>query len=120
MANIFTQAGEEFVTDVLDATVAVPADYYIGWGTGAGTAVKGDTALVTEAAETRVAVVQTQPTVDTNRFTATMTSASTQSITEAGVFTAITAGTMLLSSDFAQIALINGDQIQFQFDLLHA
>jgi len=46
MADIFTQAGEEIVTDIMDETVATPLDWYVGWGTGAGTAAKGDTTLL--------------------------------------------------------------------------
>ena len=61
MADIFTQAGEELIVDILDATVGVPANWYVGWGTGAGTAAKGDTTLFTEASETRIAATMTQP-----------------------------------------------------------
>lgn len=118
MANIFTQAGEEIVADIIDATVGVPANWFVAWGTGAGTAVKGSTTLFTEAAEARVAATKSQPTTDTNRFVATITASSGKTITNAGVLSASSGGSLLLHSDFAGVALASGDAIQFTFDLL--
>lgn len=121
MANVFTDAGEALLTDIVDGTTAVPADWYVGWGTGGGTAAKGDTALFAEAAESRVAATMTQPTADANRFTATLTCAgSAKTITNAGVLSASTAGTLLLKSDFTGVPLEVGDSIQFAFTWTHA
>lgn len=117
MANIFTDAGEGIVVDILDSTVGVPASWYVAWGTGAGTAAKTDTTLFTEASESRVAATLSQPTADTNRFVATITANGTKTITNAGVFSASSGGTCLLKSDFTGIALVSGDQIQFTFNL---
>ena len=117
MADIFTQAGEELITDFMDGTASVPASWYVAWGTGAGTAAKGDTALFTEAAEARVATTDTQPAVDQNQFLGTITSASAQTITNAGILSASTAGTLLIHSDFTGVALANGDKIEFTFTL---
>lgn len=117
MANVFTQAGEELLTDILDSTVAVPANWYVGWGTGAGTAVKGSTVLFTEAAEARVAATKSQPTTDTNRFVAQITAAGAKTITNAGVFSASTVGTLFIHSDFTGIALALNDKIEFTFDI---
>ena len=117
MANIYTDAGEAFTTDLIDGTASAPADWYIAWGTGAGTAAKDQTTLFTEAAETRVIAVNSQPVADTNRFVGTITAAGAKEITNAGVFTASTVGTMLLKSDFAGVALDVGDKIEFTFNL---
>jgi hypothetical protein len=117
MATVFTQAGEELVTDIMDGTTALPTNWYVAWGTGAGTAVKGGTALNTEAAEARVITTDTQPAADQNRFTGTITSASAQTITNAGIFSASTSGTMLIHGDFTGVVLANGDKIQFDVDL---
>lgn len=117
MANIFTQVGEEFVVDVLDSTIAVPANYYIGWGTGAGTAAKGDTTLFSEAPEVRVAATKSQPTTDTNRFVATITASAGRTITNAGLFDASSGGRLIAHSDFAGTVLALGDAIQFTFDI---
>jgi len=113
MADIFTDAGEEFVVDQLDAF----GTYYVGWGTGAGTAAKTDTTLFTEAAESRVATTDSQPTASTLQHVGTITSASGQTITNAGIFDASTTGNMILKSDFTGVVLANGDKIEFTFSL---
>jgi hypothetical protein len=117
MANIYTQAGEDFTTDLHDGTVSAPANWYIGWGTGAGTAAKGDTTLFTEASEARVVATKSQPTSDTNRFVGTLTAAAGKTITNAGVLSASSAGTLFLKSDFAGLVLAAGDKIEFTFDI---
>lgn len=117
MANVFTQVGEEFITDIVDSTLAVPANYYVAWGTGAGTAAKGDTTLFTEAPEARVAVVKSQSTTDTNRFVGTITASAGRTITNAGIFDASSGGRLIAHSDFAGVVLAIGDAIQFTFDI---
>ena len=120
MADIYTNVGEDLTADLIDGTISAPANWYVGWGTGAGTAAKGNTTLFTEAAETRIAAAESQPSSDQNQFVATLTSASSQTITNAGVFDAVSAGNMMLKSDFSGIALGNGDQIAFTFQLTHS
>lgn len=117
MANVFTSAGEAFVADILNRIVTVPTSWYIGWGTGAGTASKSSTALNSEAAEARVAATESQPDPDTNRFVAELTASAERTITNAGVFTASTAGTLFLHSDFTGLALAASDKIAFTFDI---
>jgi len=118
VANIFTQAGEEFITDLVDGTVTKPANYYIGWGTGAGTAAKGDTTLFTEVTDTaRATATLTQPSADVNQFVGTITATTTRAITNAGVLTASSAGTLVLKSDFSVVNLVTNDSIQFTFQL---
>lgn len=116
MASVFTQAGEEFIVDIIDGTLAVPANYYMGWGTGAGTAAKGDTTLFTEAAEARVAVTKTQPVVDKNRFVATIVATGTKTITNGGVLTASSGGTLVLHWDHSGIGVVSGDSITYTVD----
>lgn len=53
------------------------------------------------------------PPSDTFQVVATITSASSQTIAEAGVFDASTAGNMLLRGTFTGIPLANGDSITF-------
>lgn len=117
MADVFTQAGEELVADIMDGTTAVPTNWYVGWGTGAGTAVKGSTVLFTEASESRVATTDTQPSADINRFVGTITADGGKTITNAGIFSASTSGTLLLHSDFTGVLLALNDSIQFTFEL---
>ncbi len=117
MANIYTTVGKQKVVDQIDGTAATPT-FYVGWGTGAGTAAVGDTTLFTEASESRVSTTQSQPAADKNQFQGTITCAgSGKTITNAGIFDASTSGNLYLKSDFTGIALNVGDSIQFTFTL---
>jgi hypothetical protein len=118
MADIYTDAGEDLTADQMDSnTAGTITNWYVAWGTGAGTAAKGDTTLFTEAAESRVATTDSQPSSNVNQYLGTITSASGQTITNAGIFDASTSGNCLLKSDFTGIALNSGDSIQFTFQL---
>ena len=112
MATVYTTVGKQFIVDLIDATVAV-ATHYGAWGTGAGTAAVGDTTLFTEASESRVAVTKSQPSADTNQWQWTMTANGAKTITNAGVFSASSGGTLIIKGDFTGIALALNDQIQF-------
>ncbi len=116
MATVLTTAGETWIVDKLDETVQTTADY-IGWGTGTGTAAKGDTTLFAEAAEARVTAVRTQPAVDKIRWVGELTAAAGKTITNAGNFTATAAGSLIVHGDFTGIALNTGDKIEFTIDL---
>jgi hypothetical protein len=116
MADIYTNKGEELTADYIDGTASAPTNWYIGWGTGAGTASKTDTTLFTEVG-TRVAATESQPTASQNRFVATLTASGAQTITNAGVFDASTSGNMLLKSDFTAVPLADGETIEFTFTL---
>lgn len=119
MADIFTDAGEALVVDIIDpdSGVAKPADWHVGWGTGAGTAAKANTTLFTEAAETRVASTNTQPSADTLRMVGTLTSTAGATITNAGVLSAVSGGTLLVKGDFTGVVLGAGDAMELTFDL---
>ena len=117
MADIFTDVGETLVADYVDGTQNAPTNWYVAWGTGAGTAAKGDTTLFTEASEARVIATESQPSADQNRFVGTITADGSKTITNAGVFDASTTGDMLLKSDFTGIALALNDSIQFTFTI---
>lgn len=115
-ATVLTSAGEAWIVDKLDETSQLTGDF-IGWGTGAGTAAKGDTTLFTEAAESRVSGTRTQPLADKIRWVSTITSSSGQTITNAGNFDASTNGNLIVHGDFSNIVLANGDKIEFTIDL---
>lgn len=117
MADIYTDAGEEITADIMDGTTTPPANWFVGWGTGAGTAAKADTTLFTEASEARVASTESQPAANQNRFVATITADGTKTITNAGVLSASSGGTLLLHSDFTGVVLLANDSIQFTFTL---
>lgn len=120
MATVYTSAGEAAVCDLIDGTSAVHLDATnakIGWGTGAGTAAKGDTTLFTEAAEARVAAAVTQPTADKIQWVATITAAGAKTITNAGLFDAASGGNLIIKGDFTGQVLGVGDRIEFTISL---
>jgi len=122
MATVYTDIGETVVADLIDGTSSTHLDVTngkIGWGTGAGTAIKADTTLFTEASEARVAVAISQPSADINQWVATITSDGTKTITNAGLFDAAAAGNMVIKGDFTGIPLVINDAIEFTITLEH-
>jgi len=122
MATVLTNGGKGMITALLSALgSATPA--YSGWGTGAGTAAITDTTLFTESAdESRAATTLTQQTTtttnDTLRAVATMTCAvSGKTITNAGLWTASSGGTLFFKGDFTGVALSVSDSITFTYSL---
>ena len=119
MATIYVQKGEEIVVDAIEAGTAC----YIGWGTGAGTAAKGDTDLFTPATEARVVGVESQPVADKNQWVGTITADGAKTITNAGLFDAAgsgsppTGGNLVIHGDFTGVALASGDKIEFTITL---
>ena len=113
MADIYTDVGEDFTVDQLDAF----GTYYVHWGTGAGTAAKTDTTLFTAASETRVATTDSQPSSNIMQWLGTITADGTKTITNAGIFDASTSGNLIVKSDFTGVALTSGDKIEFTFQL---
>ena len=117
MATVYSSTGEEYVVDVLDGTItSASTGYWVGWGTGAGTAAKADTSLFTESTEARVICTESQPTADKNRWIGSITAGAVKTITNAGLFTS-SGGSMIVKGDFAGIALSSGDSIEFTIDL---
>lgn len=118
MSNVLTNVGKALIVSRILGTGAEPK--YIGWGTGTTTAAVGDTTLTTESAEARTngtsSQVTTTTTNDTYRVTGTLTATATRAITEVGLFTAATAGTLFMHSDFAALNLAAGDSVTFTID----
>lgn len=117
MAVVFTSAGEALVADYFDGTASAPANWYIDWGTGTTAANKADTALETPGGESRVTATESQPSADKNRLVGTITATGTKTITEAGVFTASSSGTMPVRGVFSGIAVVSGDSIEFTVEI---
>jgi hypothetical protein len=112
MAGVLTNDGEGHVIDQLDAF----GTHYIGQGTGTTPAAKGDTDLETPSAEARSGTTDTQPTADVLHMEATITSLSTQAITEMGVFDASTSGNLIIHDVFTAINVNADDSITFKVD----
>jgi len=119
MATVFTDTARALLVDAIDGT-QLTAPVYIGWGTGTTAAADSDTGLETAAAESRVSGTKSQQTTsvtgDTYRVTGTITSASSQTISEAALFDAASAGNCYVHGVFTGISLGNGDSIAFTID----
>jgi hypothetical protein len=118
LAAVLTQVGEEWFVDVLDAVVNNQSafDQYGGWGTGAGTADKADISLFTEGSESRVATTRSQPVADKIRHVFQITADAGKTITNGGVLTASSGGTLIFHWDHAGQALNLGDAIEYTVD----
>lgn len=117
MATVYTQVGEEQVTDFTTGDASAPANYYVAWGTGAGTAAKGDTTLFSEGPEARVAATESQPAADKAQWVGTITASAARTVTNAGLFDASTGGNLFIKGDFTGVVLASGDKIEFTFTL---
>jgi hypothetical protein len=106
--TVLTQKGEEWVVDLMAAVTQ-----YGTWGTGAGTADKSDIAMFTEGSEARVSTTITQPLADKVQHVWLMTADAGKTITNAGIWSAITVGTLYYHASFTGIVLSTGDKIEF-------
>jgi len=119
MATVYTQAGEEVVVDTIEAGTAC----YVGWGTGAGSAAKGNTDLSTPATEARVVGTESQPVADKNQWVALLTADGNKTITNVGLFDAAgtgsppSGGNLVIHGDGIATALLTGDKIEFTITL---
>lgn len=124
MATVLTTVGKGIVTNRLRGSGTEPV--YIGWGTGAGTAAVGDTALSTEKAAdlstgtgTRVTGTSSQQTTsvtnDTWQLVGTITATGSGTVTNAGNFdnATIGSGNIFIHGDFTGIPLVTNDSITF-------
>jgi len=131
LATVIVNGGVGIITALMKAT-GQTEPVQIGWGTGAGTSAKTDTALFSEVATDLVATTGTRTagtssrvtgvnTNDTYRVTGTRTAVTNSgTVTNAGLFdnNTIGSGTLFLKTDFAGIGLngANGDSIAFTLD----
>ena len=115
-AVVLTQGCEEWIVDKIDNQVTTNVEY-LAWGSGSGSLSKNNTTLFNEEGEARVEATRTQPSADIVEWNATLTAEAIKTITEAGLFNNITAGSLLMHGDFNGIALEVGDKIEFTFQL---
>ena len=117
MATLLVNTGKAIVTNYLNGGAATQPKF-VGWGTGAGTTAATDTTLFTEVG-TRTSGTTTQQTTsttnDTYQVIGTVTAGSSLTITNAGLFDALTVGNLFVKGDFTGVALTSGDSIQFTF-----
>lgn len=116
-ATVIVNGGQAIVTNRMISAGTEPK--YVAWGTGAGTAAITDTTLFTESTdEARTngtsSRVTTTVTSDTYQVVGTMTVVTTnKTITNVGLFDAVTTGNLYFKSDFTGLALLIGDSITF-------
>lgn len=120
---IYTDAGQAHTTSRLLANTG-STTYYVAWGSGSTAPAVTQTALITENPESRAGMdatfptqVTTQSTNDTARFQGTITATGNRVVNEAGIFTASSAGTMLMRGTHATLNIETGDKVQYTFDL---
>ena len=115
MANIYITTGKNLVVDRIDDTASGANTDYVAIGTGSGQTAASTTLAV--EVETRAAATKSQPAADKNQWQGTVSITATRAITEAGIFSASSGGTLILYGDFAVINLVSGDSIQCTFTL---
>lgn len=93
---------------------------YHDCGTGTNAESAGDTALQTPYGGARTNGTPTNPSAGVYRNTGTISFSGTFAITEHGVFSASTVGTLLDRSVFSAVNVISGDSISFQYSLTYA
>ncbi len=129
MATVVVNGGKGIVTNRLKGAGTEP--FYIGWGTGAGTAAATDTTLFTEALVALTAGTSdhtlgtstqqtTTTTSDTYQVVGTRTATGAGTVTNAGLWDAASAGNLFLKGDFTGIGLANTDSIVFTIKAIFA
>ena len=109
--NLVTTVGKQHIASKIAATTNSPVSMtHMAIGTGTTAAAVGDTALVTQGGIVSLSAT----TVSTNTITYTATfpaGTGTGAVTEAGVFNASSAGTMLCRTTFPAVNKASGDSI---------
>jgi hypothetical protein len=117
---LVTTAGVNYMATDFTSALASPrigAFQYHDCGTGTTAAAIGDIALQTPAGTARVAGAASNPSANIYKSVATISFASALAITEWGLFSASTVGTLWDHRVFAAINVNSGDSIQFTYQL---
>lgn len=111
-----TTAGVTFLANAFINTAEPELMNFHATGTGAVAENIADTALGAETG-TRVSGTQSSPSAGVYRTVATVTYGGTLAITEHGIFSASTVGTLWDRSVFAAINVVNTDSVQYTYNL---
>lgn len=117
--TVLTNAGEEWSAGRLAGTALTEAKY-VAWGSGEGTAAKGNVILFNEESESRVTGTVTVEGTGASakcKVVATLTADSAKTISEVGVFTASTNGTLVIHETFDEQELAEGDTLTFSLTI---
>lgn len=116
-SNVVVTAGKNFTAAWLAAaSQSVPFMNYIALGTGTSGATVSDTALETEIGSRVAGTISSSTNIWTNQASFGP-GVSTGAITEAGIFSAAAAGTMLARQSFAVQNKLAGDTIVFTWNI---
>jgi hypothetical protein len=116
--RMVTTAGVTWLASAFANTVEAEIMNYHDAGTGSTAESAAHTALVTPWGGARVAGTQSNPgSTNVYRSVATIPFTGTFAIVEHAIFSASSSGTMMDRSLFSAINVINGDSIQFTWEL---
>ena len=117
-SGLVTTAGVNLLAaDWTNATATLKLANFVDSGVGVAAAAITDIAMTTATGNARVTGAQTNPSAGTYRTVATLAYTAGAAITEFGLFTATTAGTMWDHKVFAAINVLAGDSIAFTYSL---
>lgn len=117
--RVVTDAGVAFIAQAFTNTTEVENLNYHASGTGTNAENVTDTALQTEVA-TRATGTQSNPSAGVYRTVGTITYAGSFAITEHGILSAASAGTLLDRSVFSAVNVTSGEGIEFTYNLTFA
>ena len=116
--KVVTTAGVNYIVDAFQNTVEVENMKYHDSGTGVTAENVADTTMETAYGGARATGTTTEgASANIYRTVGTISYTSTLAITEHGIFSASTSGTLLDRSVFTAINVVNGDSIEFTYEL---
>lgn len=117
--RVITTAFVNFVVDQLQTETSVFGDFkFHDSGVGTTAAAVGDTAIETTDGESRATGTQTEgASANIYRSVGTISYTTTKAITEHGLFNDSSAGTLIDRHVFSAVNVVNGDSIQFTYEL---
>lgn len=115
--KVVTTAGVNYMADVMQGTATAQNMRYHGSGTGAAAEAVGDTTLGVEVESRATGSLTEGASANIFRTVGTVAYTGTRAITEHGIFSASSGGTLLDRSVFSAINVVSGDSIQFTYDL---
>lgn len=116
--RVVTTAFVNFVVDQLQTETSVFGDFkYHDSGVGVTAENSADTTMETTDGESRVTGTQTESSANVYRSVGTISYTTTKAITEHGLFNDVSAGTLMDRTVFSAINVVNGDSIEFTYDL---
>lgn len=116
--RVVTTAFVSFLVDQLQVDSTEVGDFkYHDSGVGTTAEANGDTAIETTDGESRATGTQTESAATAYRSVGTISYTSTKAITEHGLFSQSTGGTLMDRTVFSAVNVVNGDSIQFTYTL---